>query len=256
MKRGAGEFLGKQLKQMDNANIVIQQKEYAETIECIPISKERRKEKEKETTPQEKTQMRGVLGEVQWLVTGSRPDLAAGCSLLQQRVAQPTVGDMIEVNRLISMARDFSNTEIYVKSIHPDKLEFSAWSDASFANASQMKSQGGYTVCGTEERLRNGEWADLSPLRWRSYKQDRQVASTLGAELMTLSRTISEAKWVRSLWAEAKFFQYKLEEDQLWSSRIPLTISVDSRPVFDHLNGQMMTIKDKRMAIECWSREM
>ena len=150
---------------------------------------------------------------------------------------------MIEVNRLISMARDFSNTEICVKSIHPDKLEFSAWSDASFANASQMKSQGGYTVCGTEERLRNGEWADLSPLRWRSYKQDRQVASTLGAELMTLSRTISEAKWVRSLWAEAKFFQYKLEEDQLWSSRIPLTISVDSRPVFDHLNGQMMTIK-------------
>lgn len=105
-------------------------------------------------------------------------------------------------------------------------------------------------ICGTEERLRNGEWADLSPLRWRSYKQDRQVASTLGAELMTLSRTISEAKWVRSLWAEAKFFQYKLEEDQLWSSRIPLTISVDSRPVFDHLNGQMMTVKDKRMAIE------
>ena len=55
---------------------------------------------------------------------------------------------------------------------------------------------------------------------------------------------------MRSLWAVARFLNYKLEEDQIWSSRIPLTISVDSRPVIDHLNGQVMTIKDKRMAIK------
>ena len=52
------------------------------------------------------------------------------------------------------------------------------------------------------------------------------------------------------MWAEARFKNYKLEEGKIWSSWIPLTISVDSRPVFDHLNGQVMTIKDKRMAIE------
>ena len=87
VKHGSGEFWGKQLRQLEDGSVVIQQKEYSETLECIPISKERRKEKEKETTAYEKTEMRGVLGEVQWLVTGSRPDLAAGCSLLQQRIA-------------------------------------------------------------------------------------------------------------------------------------------------------------------------
>ena len=41
----------------------------------------------------------------------------------------------------------FSNAEIRVKSIPPEKLEL-AWSDASFANE-KMKSQGGYRICGT-----------------------------------------------------------------------------------------------------------
>ena len=138
-----------------------------------------------------------------------------------------------------------------MKSLDPRSIEFAAWSDASFANAESLKSQGGYMVCAVEPSLRRlGEWSNLCPLRWRSYKQDRQVASTLGAELMTLSRTIAESKWIRSLWTEAMEPGYSLKEDLMWCSRTPITISVDSRPVFDHLNGQLMTIKDQRMAIE------
>ena len=149
---------------------------------------------------------------------------------------------------MVAQARDFSAMKLFAKPIPPEQVEFAAWSDASFA--AQWKSQGGYMVCATDARLRRDEWAELSPLRWRSYKQDRQVASTLGAELMTLSRTISETKWIRSIWAEAIQANYKLEEDQIWTSRIPVTVAVDSRPVFDHLNGQLMTTKDKRLAIE------
>ena len=100
VKQGEGEFLGKVLEQRDDSSIVVQQKEYADTLESIHITKERRKEKDSETTSAKKTQMRGVLGEIQWLVTGSRPDLAAGCSLLQQKIAKDLiVQDLIEVNR-------------------------------------------------------------------------------------------------------------------------------------------------------------
>ena len=242
--------MGKFLKQRDDHSIVVQQKEYADTLESIHITKERRKEKDSETTAAEKTQVRGVLGEIQWLVTGSRPDLAAGCSLLQQKISKSVVQDLIEVNRLVAMARDHSGMEIVVKPLDPRTIEFASWSDASFANAEAWKSQGGYMICAVEPGLRLDDWSNLTPLRWRSYKQDRQVASTLGAELLTLSRTIAETKWVRSLWTEAMYGNYKMEEDQIWTSRIPITISVDSRPVFDHLNGQLMTINDKRLAIE------
>ena len=188
---GNGEFLGKKLVQNHDFGVTIHQREHARDLECIHVSKERRKQRQDQTTDEEKSQMRGVLGELNWLVTGSRPDLAAGCSLLQQRVTKSTVEDMIEVNRLVACAQDFCGLELKVKTIAPQDLEICAWSDASFANAESWESQGGYMVCGTDRNLRDGKWADLSPWRWRSYKQDRQVASTLGAELMTLSRTIA-----------------------------------------------------------------
>ena len=79
VKDKRGEFLGKQLVQCDHGVLVIQQKEYA---------------KDKPVTENERGQMRAVLGEINWLVSGSRPDLAASCSLMQQRVSGDVVGDL------------------------------------------------------------------------------------------------------------------------------------------------------------------
>jgi hypothetical protein len=250
VKVGEGEFLGKMLKQNSDYSISITQRDYAEAVTCIPISKERRKHKDQETTEQEKGQLRAVLGEINWLVSGSRPDLAAACSLMQQRVTKSCVQDLIDVNKVVSTVCNFAAFEVRILPIPKDEVEIVAWSDASFANASEHKSQGGYLVCATERSLRLGSWGRISPWRWRSFKQDRQVASTLGAELLTLSRALAEAKWMRSLWCEAICAQYTLETDRMRTIRVPITIAIDSRPVFDHVNGQAMTIKDKRMAIE------
>ena len=223
---------------MPDGTIVIQQNEYAEAVTSIPMSKERRKQKDHDTTDQEKGQMRAALGEVNWLVSGMRPDLAASCSLMQQRTAKSVVQDLIAVNRLVSMVRDFSGLEIRIKPIPMEDVEKAVWSDASFANAA------------TDLGLRKARWAPISPWRWRSFKQDRQVASTLGAELLTLSRAIAEAKWVRSMWTKATSVSYTLESDKERTLKMPITVCIDSRPAYDHLNGQVMTIKDKRLAIE------
>ena len=158
VKVGEGEFLGKMLKQNSDYSISITQRDYAEAVTCIPISKERRKHKDQETTEQEKGQLRAVLGEINWLVSGSRPDLAAACSLMQQRV---------------TTVRDFAAFEVRILPIPKDEVEIVAGSDASFANASEHKSQGGYLVCATERSLRLGSWGRISPWRWRSFKQDR-----------------------------------------------------------------------------------
>ena len=154
MKEGSGEFLGKHLVQKGDMSIVIQQKEYACQHDCVHVSKERRKDKEMDTTDQEKGQMRAVLGELNWLVTGSRPDLAASCSLLQQRVVKSKVKNLLELNRVVSMARDHAAVEIHVKPINSKELEICAWSDASFANTEDWKNQGGYMICATTRDLR------------------------------------------------------------------------------------------------------
>ena len=157
VKHGKGEFLGKFLEQMSDGTIVIQQKEYAEAVASIPISKERRKQKDQNTTDQEKAQMRAVLGEVNWLVSGTRPDLAASCSLMQQRTTSSVVQDLIEVNRLVAMVRDFSGLEIRIKPVPMEDVEIAVWSDASFANAAEKKSQGGYILdCCNRLRIAKG----------------------------------------------------------------------------------------------------
>ena len=74
------------------------------------------------------------------------------------------------------------------------------------------------------------------------------MASTLGAELLSASRAIAECKWVRSLWCEAVFGAYSIESDKVFSPRIPLCVLIDSKPVFDHCNSEVVTIKDKRLA--------
>ncbi|CAE7633612.1 GIP [Symbiodinium pilosum] len=249
-KKKAGDFLGRFLQQGEDFSIHVSQKEYAENLECIKVSRDRRKQRDAEVTEEERKQMRAALGELNWLVSSSRPDLAAFCSLLQQRVNKALVRDLIEVNRAVAMARDFCNMEVVVRHIPEQEVEFCVWSDASWANATEKKSQGGYVIAAVPSSLRKGSWATFSPLRWKSYKQDRQVASTLGAELLALSRALAEAKWVRSMWSEAMNANYTLETNDKWAVQIPITACLDSKPVYDHIHGQLMTIRDKRLAIE------
>lgn len=90
--------------------------------------------------------MRAVLGEINLLVSGSRPDLAAACSLMQQRVTKSCVQDLIDVNKVVSMVHDFAAFEARTLPIPKDEVEIVAMSEASFANASEHKSQGGYLL--------------------------------------------------------------------------------------------------------------
>ena len=87
-------------------------------------------------------------------------------------------------------------------------------SDASWGNTETLGSQAGYFVMFAENCLENNEWSNISPLRWKSYKMERKTQSTLGAELMSAVRAIAECDWLRSMFAEVRFPQYRLEEDK------------------------------------------
>ena len=65
-----------------------------------------------------------------------------------------------------------------------------------------------------------------------------------------MSRAVAEAKWLRSMWTEMTCPSYTLESDRELTKQTAIVLSIDSRPAYDHLHGQVMTIKDKRLAIE------
>ncbi|CAE8693752.1 unnamed protein product, partial [Polarella glacialis] len=87
-RRREGEFQGKYLKQLDNFDINISQEKYSSGMEVIPISRERRREKDTKVTDEEKTQLRGATGGSIWLAMGTRPDVAAATALRELREPQ------------------------------------------------------------------------------------------------------------------------------------------------------------------------
>ena len=115
---GSGDFLGRKLVQLEDFSIVCDQKEYANQVQAIPISKERRKEKHAEVTDYERRKLRDVIGAASWLLGNTRPDIATATAFLQQRVQKATVNDLIEANRLVAKIRDFCHTEIKILSIY------------------------------------------------------------------------------------------------------------------------------------------
>lgn len=66
---------------------------------------------------------------------------------------------------------------------------------------------------------------------------------------MSASRALAEANWIRQLFAEARNEKYDLKVDREFRSQLPLTLAVDKKPVYDHVNGDGIVVKDKRLAI-------
>ena len=201
-------------------------------------------------TEGERRKLRGVIGAANWMMGNTRPDIAIHNAFLQQRIQRATVSDLIEANKLVARMRDFSSVKIIFQSIPLEQGVFLVASDASWANTENLTSQAGYMVCFSEKKINDGLVAKFSPLRWKSYKQDRHTQSTLGAELMGLSRAIAEAEWLRSLMAEAMHEQHDMARDKEFREKIPMTVTIDNKPIFDHTCGDGVVVKDKRMAIE------
>ena len=226
------------------------QEEYASQVQTVNISKERRKQRTDSLSAQELHQYRGIIGAANWLTGSTRPDLAAWTALLQQRISRATVEDLIEANRLVAKIRDLKHTKITFKSIPLADACVVVTSDASWANCDDLSSQAAYMVLFAERKIKQDQWAEVSPLRWKSWKLERKTQSTLGAELMGLARAIAESDWIRSLFAEALQSDYVLREDKMRRQHFEMVAITDNKPIFDHVQGDGVVVKDKRMAID------
>lgn len=51
------------------------------------------------------------------------------------------------------------------------------------------------------------------------------------------------------MFAEARNEKYDLKVDREFRSQLPLTLAVDKKPVYDHVNSDGIVVKDKRLAI-------
>eukprot|EP00919_Chromeraceae_sp_WS-2016_P063356 GHVR01149767.1.p1 GENE.GHVR01149767.1~~GHVR01149767.1.p1 ORF type:complete len:312 (-),score=42.04 GHVR01149767.1:210-1145(-) len=135
-------FCGKALHRDEAGVLHLGQRDFAETLELIEMSKDRRLQLASPATPTEMSDNRSALGALGWLATQTRPGLAAGVAMAQRHQSAPTVADVLETNRLIKQARRYSDATITIPRLQGE-LCLVCYHDASWANAEESDAAGG-----------------------------------------------------------------------------------------------------------------
>ena len=146
-------------------------------------------------TDVERSMLRAKAGELNWIQTVSRPDLAGSVSLLQMSFGQPTVNSLLEVNKLIRDAKQ-NKVVLKIQAIPIDQLRFMCTADAAWGNCPDLSSHMGFLIMATHQMANHGCRVPFSPLIWRAHKQRRKAASTLSAETMASGAGLGALDWV------------------------------------------------------------
>ena len=121
--------------------------------------------------------LKRVAGQINWLVTQCRPDLAYENCLIGNSMKHATVNDIILANKAIRKVK-CNDIAISFRSIDVGNCCLVAFCDASFASLPNGGSQTAFIVFLIDS---NGVY---SPLTWQSRRTRRVVNSTVAAECL------------------------------------------------------------------------
>ena len=171
----------------------IDQIDYCISIEPMKISRARLNNRLSELTPEEKSEFRSIIGQLNWVATQTRPDIAFDVCELSGCVGKSTVADIVKLNKIVARL-----TTDCVKITVPRMDDISncfleCFSDSSYANLPSGGSQGGFIVF-----LKDGS-GNSCPIYWQSRKIRRVVKSTLAAETLALLDGAEAAHFIASI---------------------------------------------------------
>ena len=98
-------FTGLQTHQQEDFSITVDQTQYVKDTNPIAIDKERRKHPEEPINETERQAFRGLIGSLQYASVNTRPDLGSRLSLLQSRINNGQIQDLLEGNKLLHDAK-------------------------------------------------------------------------------------------------------------------------------------------------------
>ena len=200
----------------------------------INVSKPRRAEIDSAATPEEVFSLRGLCGSLQYAAVNSRPDLSAKVSMIQKMVPQATVRSLLEANKILKEAKEFSKTNIYVRPLPMEKIIFANFGDASFASETKLQAQQGIFIMACLPELARNETSEFLPISWNSKQIGRVVRSTLSAKAYAMSTSLDKLTWIRCIWEYIKDpkFVWSKPEKSLMNTPKALLIT-DCKSLFD-----------------------
>ena len=230
-EKGMFKYVGLNVSSEKNAYNV-DQMHYAASLRKIQISPARANNKQSELSKREKDEYRVTVGQLNWLATQTRPDIAFDICFLSAILNKATVGDILKINKLVDRVKNqcFKLSFPPMRKIGECFIE--CFSDASFGNLPDSGSQGGMIIllCDNDGKK--------CPIHWQSRKIRRVVKSTLAAETLALADCVDEAIHITGLISEI-----------LNIPMLKIYCYVDNRSLVDALKSSK-PVDGKRLRIE------
>ena len=189
---GTFKYLGLNVNQTEG-EIGMDQKHYVAKLQEIPIVNERKALVNANLTAEEKSSLKSLSGQMLWVTSQTRPDMAYETCIMSNSGKTPTVRKIIDANKAVRKIKSSSEVGVKFPNIGKmDKADIVVYGDATHASLPDGSSQGAFIVF-----LRgNGK---VAPLLWQSRKLKRVTKSPLASEAHAMGEAADAAILIGNL---------------------------------------------------------
>ena len=245
------KICGVAVEQASDGTVALSQKQYIRSLIPIELSQQRRQQSESVLNAHELTQVRGLLGALQWVASQTVAKISAELGILQSRVATPTVLLALDANRLLRRLRQDQEVDLISRRMD-EPVCVVCWSDAAWANRPDGSSAGGSLVAVCErETLLQGDLSPVHVVDWHSTKLKRKSRSSNAAEVQALNDAEDRLWWRRLLRLSFVGQVHGKDRDQSVTA-ITGVLVTDSRSNYDALHSESggLGLEERRTALE------
>ena len=194
------KYVGLHITQNETYEICVDQNQYSDSIPMPSTHKNKI-----DLSSEEYTEFRSLVGAHQWLVSGTRPDIAFDTLLQSCKLKKATKEDLFMIGKTVKRAK-IEVTNKFTDLGNPEEWKLIMYSDASFANLPDtVSSCFGFII------LIMGSNQRCCPISWKANKIKRVCRSTLAAETMALVEGLEECLYLKNLLSEIGIFKQKNE---------------------------------------------
>ena len=199
------------------------------------------------------TQLRGLLGSLQWPAVQSSPHLQASASLLAGQMSSGTVETLHEANRLLRFAKGNSDVSLHYGPICSlADLRLVCSFDAAFGVRKDGASQGGFITMLVPKGVFEGEEHPYHVVDWRSAKLPRIARSSLSAEAQAAGQAVDAVDNLCVFWAHMLEPGKPLAELMNQPSVLEPIMVTDAKALYDSYQRESLgnNLTDKRTGLE------
>ena len=187
------KYIGFGIQQLPS-KIILDHSEYIDNTKYVTIDPKRASENNEPLNEREQTLFRHKIGQLNWAVQGSRPDMAFDMIAMSTKLKQGKVGDLIRAIKKICRLKDIRS---YMTFPEPDKmkeLKMVVFTDASLCNINEGNGSTGAFIIWVMDKTGN-----CCPVAWNAHKVERVVRSTLAAEMLSLEEGLEASVYYRQM---------------------------------------------------------